>query len=222
MLTENYNGLTVYWEKQLAGGGRAYRQEYLTLFERLPKVDRLFEWCSGPAFIGFSLLAYGHCDKLCLADINPDNIALCKKTIAENELEDRVSLYHSDCLEGIPDTEQWDMVVGNPPHHFAEGTAPNCEKRHKGTGKPLIVSTDYGWDVHRRYYRDLGKHLKPDGFSLICENSQGSSPETFTPMAEENGFSVVYTGETGRRPFYYFGTMLSQEAWENSRWKDGL
>jgi hypothetical protein len=31
-------------------------------------------------------------------------------------LAERVTVYRSDNLDGIPASEQWDLVVGNPPH----------------------------------------------------------------------------------------------------------
>lgn len=221
-LKENYGGLKVFWKKHLAGGGRAYRKEYLALFKNLPKAGRVFEWCSGPAFIGFSLLAYGHCEELCLADINPECVNLCKRTVEFNKLEGRVSVYLSDCLGSVPREEKWDVVVGNPPHFYGEGKAPPPTKKQPFQGKPYIVSTDYEWSVHRSYYRGLSDHLLPGGISLVCENSSGSEPQTFTSMVEEAGLSVVHVGPTGRAPFYFFGVMHSQEEWENSRWKHGL
>ena len=38
-------------------------------------------------FIGFSLLAHGICDKLTVADVNPEAVECCKKTVKENKLE---------------------------------------------------------------------------------------------------------------------------------------
>ena len=70
----------------------------------------------GTGFIGFSMLAYGLCETLCLADINPLAIRACERTIRDNGLRERVSVYLSDNLRGIPSSEQWDLIVSNPPH----------------------------------------------------------------------------------------------------------
>ena len=77
------------------------------------KVSRICEFGSGPGFIGFSLLSNGLCDSLCLIDINPEAVKLCKKTIQENKLESKVSIYLSDGLSNIPSSEKWDLVVSN-------------------------------------------------------------------------------------------------------------
>lgn len=84
----------------------------------MPKQPRLFEWCSGPGFIGFSMLGHGLCETLCLlcetlclADINPAAVRRCQNTVRLNHLEDRVSVYRSNNLN-----ERWNLVVSNPPH----------------------------------------------------------------------------------------------------------
>jgi tRNA1(Val) A37 N6-methylase TrmN6 len=77
----------------------------------MPRQSRVFEWCAGPGFIGFALLGYGFCDTLCLADVKA-----CRLTVTQNGLAERVTVYHSDNLDGIPPSERWDLVVGNPPH----------------------------------------------------------------------------------------------------------
>jgi methylase of polypeptide subunit release factors len=81
----------------------------------MPKQVRTFEWCAGPGFIGFSLLGAGLTETLCLADINPQAVAACRRSINDNALAARANVYLSDNLANIPQSEQWDLVVGNPP-----------------------------------------------------------------------------------------------------------
>ncbi len=78
--------------------------------------DGVCELCSGPGFIGFSLLAHGLRDSLVLTDINPAAVAAAQETVRRNRLEGRVSVYLSDGLDGVPADERWDLVVSNPPH----------------------------------------------------------------------------------------------------------
>lgn len=67
---------------------------------------KYFEWCAGPGFIGFSLLAYGLCDAVVLADINPDAVRCSLETVKRNRLEARVRVFQSDNLDGIPANEK--------------------------------------------------------------------------------------------------------------------
>jgi tRNA1(Val) A37 N6-methylase TrmN6 len=112
-----FAGIRVSYKSHLDGGGRGFGQDFIPLLQHygLTRQQRVFEWCAGPGFIGFSLLGHGLCDTLCLADINPESVRACQRTIAENALSDRVSVYCSDNLKSIPPEEQWDLVVSNPP-----------------------------------------------------------------------------------------------------------
>ena len=93
-------------------------QDYIRMLNVLgfTQVDRIFEFCSGPAYIGYSLLAHGFCKNLTLADINPEAIKCVRKTASYNNVEHLVNIYHSDIFESIPETEKFDLVVSNPPH----------------------------------------------------------------------------------------------------------
>jgi Methyltransferase small domain len=125
----------------------------------------------------FSLLGFGLCDTLCLADINPDAVRACRRTIDANGLKDRVAVYRSNNLDDIPTTERWDPVVGNPPHF---DWAQVGERRF----------ADSGWNIHRRFFETVGRFLKASGVILIQENNHGSTVETFRQMIEEAGYSI--------------------------------
>jgi hypothetical protein len=102
--TVRYGDLRVHYKKHLDGGGSWFGQEYIPFLQArgMPKQQRAFEWCSGPAFIGFSLLANGLCETLCVADINDQAVEACRRTVRTNRLSDRVSVYESDNLNNIP------------------------------------------------------------------------------------------------------------------------
>ena len=178
------NGIRVYYTKNTLASGSTDGQDFLRIFKEYKfKPKRLFEWCSGCAFIAFSLLANGYCDSLCLADINKEAVACCLKTIHENNLYEKVTLYHSDCFDNIPETEQWDMVVGNPPHFH---------EVHDEFRTPDLLYLDVDWDLHRRFYSQITKYIKPNGLILNTINIEGSNIETFRGFIEKNGFEVIY------------------------------
>src|SRR3981189_3840735 len=95
-----YGDLSVSSLPLLDGGGMGFGQQYPDVVRTKlgGHVGHVFEYCAGPGFIGFSLLAHGLCDKLTLADINPEAVKAVRATIAENHLEDRAKVYESDCL----------------------------------------------------------------------------------------------------------------------------
>jgi SAM-dependent methyltransferase len=200
-----YGHIHVHYKDHLDGGGRTSGLNYLPFLRdlNLPRQQRVFEWCAGPGFIGFALLGYGFCDTLCVADINPEAIAACRRTVANNGLANKVAIYHSDNLDNIAPSEQWDLVVGNPPH-FAD-SAPGELRFH-----------DEDWNLHRRFFRTVARFLKPGGIIVLLENNCGSTAETFRGMIDEAGLSIVFVrGCEGRRtPYtriYYIGIMRKGE-----------
>ncbi len=196
---KNLNDVRVEYMHHLDGGGYAFGQDYIPYLRNrgMPRQQRTFEWCAGPAFIGFSLLGSGLTETLCLADINPEAVTACRRTIRMNKLADRVAVYQSDNLASVPASEQWDLVVGNPPHYPDE---------YVGN----LRAHDPDWKIHRALFAQVGAHLKPGGVLILQENSQGSIAETFRPMIEQNGLAIVFVeyGPKKRTPYghiYYVG-----------------
>jgi methylase of polypeptide subunit release factors len=200
-LTVQYGDITVHYKHRLEGGGQEQGQDLVQSIEDLnmPRQGRVFEWCAGPGFIGFSLLARGHCDSLCLADINPYAVKAARRTVGANALEDRVAVYLSDGLEHIPESERWDLVVATPVH-FAD--------RYEGS----LRAHDPDWRIHREFYENVTRFLNPGGVILIQECWQGSTPQTFKPMIEDSGLKIVYESEPAGAPgraaqFYNLASM---------------
>lgn len=196
-LIEKYNNIDVFYKFHLNGGGSLFGQDYIPLFKSLqiPEVDRIFEWCSGPGFIGFSLLSNGFCKSLCLADINPEAIDACNKTISTNNL-DNISVYLSDNLNSIPAHEKWDIVVSNPPHWLdIWDMIPESDKEDVikyGTEKIIkLLSEDTSWNIHKNFYNKLAEFLKDDGVAIIQEHTKASNPSDFSEMINASGLKIV-------------------------------
>ncbi len=191
-----YGSISVSYFDELVGGGEKYGQDYLRyLPHQVGKVDRLFEWCAGPGFIGFSLLAHGLCDTLCLADVNEDAVAACRDTVRRNRLEDRVNVYTSDGLRDISTSEAWDLVVGNPPHWGTDEELP---------WGPALIYNDPEWLLHRDFYSNVGRFLNPGSGVIIQENKDRSSTDDFASMIEEGGLQVVQTSECPVNSHIYY------------------
>jgi methylase of polypeptide subunit release factors len=206
-----FGGIDVVYKDHLDGGGSSFGQDYITLFNRLaiPSQRRIFEWCAGPGFIGFSLLGHGFCESLCLADINEEAVLACQETISRNALSDRVTVYLSDNLESIPASERWNLVVGNPPHFSDMG-------RFGGPEAYELRAHDGGWRIHRKFYQKLGQFLAPGGVAIIQENNQGSVPSDFEAMYVDAGLCRVLNAGgkdylTDVASFYFLGVMRKND-----------
>jgi SAM-dependent methyltransferase len=192
-------GVRVHYTRLIDGGGAGFGQDFIPFLRGrgMPKQARAYEWCSGPGFIGFSLLGNGLCETLCLADINPDAVEACRRTVRENGLGDRVSVYQSDSLEDIPASERWNLVVSNPPHFVDERFDD-------------IRACDRDWHVHRGFFADIGRFLAPGGVVVLQENNRGSTADTFRRMIEESGLSILFVegcapSRTPKDRFYFIG-----------------
>ena len=194
-------GIRVHYRKHLDGGGSVFGEQYIPLLMAwgVPRQARAFEWCAGPGFMGFSLLGHGLCETLCLADINIEAVAACRRTIRDNALASRVTVYHSDNLQSIPLTERFNLIVGNPPHFF--DSSPGQLRYH-----------DKDWSAHRAFFGTVGQFLEPGGVIILLENSLGSTAETFRSIIDESGLAIMFVhGSAPERahidPIYYMGIM---------------
>lgn len=188
--TNRSASITVYYKAHLDGGGRGIGQGFIPFLQSrgMPRLRRVFEWCAGPGFIGFSLLAHDLCDTLCLADINPEAVAACKRTVEANGLGDRVSVYLSDNLKSIPASERWDLVVANPPHFAATYVDGLRTDEYRGDRRAY----DPDWSIHREFFATIGPFLSQGGVIILQENNAGSTAETFRGMIEQAGLEVLF------------------------------
>jgi len=177
-----YNGVLVFDKPELHGEGMTVGQDFIRALLELGfrRCERMFEFCAGPGYIGYSILANGFCEKLTLADINPFAVEMAKKTARFNGIEHLVNVYQSDVLDQIPEHEKWDLVVGNPPHFLPR--SPHDKN---------IKAFDPDWRVHKKFYASVKCFMKPDGFIVMQENIRGSTVELFKPMIEGGGGEVV-------------------------------
>ncbi|EET90273.1 MAG: class I SAM-dependent methyltransferase [Candidatus Micrarchaeales archaeon] len=186
---EEYNGIKAFYIPRLNGGATSFGHDFVPIVKSMfGRVGTICEFCSGPGLIGFSLLANELCDRLCLVDINPEAIELCRYTIEQNGLEGKVDAFVSDGLKNVPANQVWDLVISNPPHF------DGSEKEYKND----LIAIDPGWRVHREFYADVGAHLNKGGRILFVENSAGSNYAMWEKMIKENGLvpvkEFVYSG----------------------------
>jgi hypothetical protein len=178
-----FRDLQVYRGFGLDGGGSRLAAPFVEFIEsayRGRKFRRAYEWCAGPGYIGFALLAAGICDELVLADINPKAIRAEEKTIRRNGLDSRVRTYLGAGVAALPDDLRFDLVVGNPPNYYC------LNPRHPqfAQWKDDLRPNDPEWRIHREFYAGIGRHLEPDGVVLISEISP-SAKEVYFPESPE-------------------------------------
>lgn len=202
--TIKYGTIAVCHTPALDGGGPRYGQDFVRFVrEHFGRVGRVLEWCAGPGYIGFSLLANDLCATLDLAEINPIAVEACRETIRLNSLRSRARVFQSDGLDGLPVGEHWDLVVANPPHYGQGQELSNMAHRAP------ILYMDAAWALHQRFYGAIRAFLEPTSSVVLQENHRFSHPEDFRQMIAAGGLDVVAVEECPAEPagmYYYIWT----------------
>ena len=177
-----YGPIAVFDRPEHHMGGLAFGRGVPRVLNELGigRCRRLFEFCAGPGYVGYSLLAAGWCETLVLADIDPAAVAAARRTASHNGLEDRVTVYESDVLDDIPGSEEWDLVIGNPPHFLPDPA------RH-----PSMKVFDSDWQVHERFYAAAKWYVRSGGLVIMSENTAAADPELFADMIRRGGGNPV-------------------------------
>lgn len=199
-------GINVHYSENTNGAGLELRHDCINAIQTFThgrKFKRCYEWCSGPAFLGYSILGNNMCETLCLSDIFPLAITQSTQTAVENDLLDAVTIYQSDNWKNIPIDEKFDLIIANPPHfdvinYWNERW--NYEQR---------IYLDKGWNIHKEFFAGVSQHLIEDGSIILLENAWGSGVNTFQKMIDDAGLKVVghflseFKMDSIGRPIYY-------------------
>lgn len=177
----------------LDGGGEAFYPSVLSAIERVKKYPyaRGFEWCSGAGFLGYSLLSLGIAHHFTFQDIYEVAVDVCRDTVKNNNLEDKVEVYLSGTIGDIPQTLPWDLVVSNPPHSWDKASSISSLLK-AGVPKEAIENTlrllvDDDMEIHREFFKNIGTRLSPDADLFIIEHDQHVK-DIYIYMGESNGF----------------------------------
>lgn len=198
------NTLTINYNKDYDGGGTRFGQEYIEIIKERysdKQFDRCYEWCSGPGFIGLSILDNNLCNSLCLSEMYAPALACATNTVKNTPFESKVSTYLTSTLAGLNDFEKFDLVVGNPPH-YVEYTSNDSNQTR--------ICRDDNWDTHLDFFKHIKSHLTDDGIILLQENQKGSTVKTFESMIDQAGLVITDTFnsrnwfnlDTGPRIYY--------------------
>jgi 16S rRNA G1207 methylase RsmC len=173
------------------GGGEIIYQEAVDLVKTLypnHQFERCFEWCAGPGILGYSMLEFGVAKTLCLADYFEPSLRVARETMERFNLQDKVSIYNSNNLDSIPETEQWDLVIGNPPQF------PGLIQLWGPNARDTRLYMDKDWELHKNFFANIKKFLKPNGKIFLWECAWGSAVDTFKPYIEAAGLKVSRFG----------------------------
>ena len=187
------NNLDVYYTNETNGGGDYFAIEYMQVVkEWYGTVDSALEWCSGPGFIGFSLLATGACKHIAFNDMYDPAIEMLERTKENSLLSDNINIYQGSTLENISSDKKFDLIVGNPPHWPSiESAANSLGFNPEQFAHVTDILVDEDWHSHKNFYKHAKTLLSENGRILLQENSAGSQPQNFEEMINEAGLKIA-------------------------------
>lgn len=180
-----YFDLKINWSKDTDGCGNQMIDDFLDATQAISedtKFKNVLEWCSGPGYWGFGLLATGIAEHVTLADIYEPNKPAVLKTIKENNLQDRATFVLSDNFTNIPQ-QKFDLIVANPPHFNMDPYVAHYDDPRK--------YKDLDWSIHRNFFNTVNDYLTDNGVIVLAENVWGSNPDTFQDMINDNGLQIT-------------------------------
>jgi methylase of polypeptide subunit release factors len=191
------SGIVLNYIGHLDCGGTKSYSDYITILQQLNKgqYKRAYEWCAGIGAVGFEILGQGLCEHVVFSDYYDLAITNCYTTAEKNNIRDKVTGYTTPRIGDIPDTEVWDLVVGNPPHNWSmvdfmadlsmENVVP--ENIRSNLARQLI---DDGMETHKEFFQNIRKHVTDNADLLIWEADR-SVISIIEKMALDGGLKLI-------------------------------
>ena len=152
---------TIEFTTDLNGGGPVLAPEFAKVLKN-KKFETIFEWCSGPAWIGMWLLEQKIGKTLVTGDVNEKYVDFVKKSAEKHNYD--VRSYVSDNMKDIPRYEKFDLIVSNPPNYC------DIQRSHPfGYLREDLRPSDIGWEVHKGFYKNINNYMHDDSVIFISE-----------------------------------------------------
>jgi hypothetical protein len=171
-------GITIKYHPLMECGGIVRAPMFIEVLSLIAP-NRIFnhclEWCSGPGFIGFSLLGKGLCKQLELADIWKPSLDAAQNV----ETPCHVNTWHIRQLSDIPSSQKYDLIVGNPPWFHG-----NLLQNNRLTCDPGLVTL-------KKFLLDAKNYLTPNGMIVLVEGQTYTGPKDIVNVLDETGLQLT-------------------------------
>jgi hypothetical protein len=174
----NCQGITIKYHPFMECGGILRAPmfiESLSLIAPNRVFNRCLEWCSGPGFIGFSLLGKGLCKQLDLADIWQPSLDAAQNV----EVSCNVNTWHIRELSDIHPSQKYDLIVGNPP--WFPG---NLLQSNRLTCDPGLLTL-------KKFLSDAKNYLTPNGMIVLIEGQTYTGPKDIVNVLDNTGLQLT-------------------------------
>ncbi len=128
--------------------------------------ETALDLCCGGGCIGIAMASVFTDCKVDMTDLSHDALELAKINVDKHQLKARVSLYHGDLFQPLPDQKQYDLIVSNPPYVDAQDMNQLADEFSHEPQMGLAAGDD-GLDIVDKLLNDAKARLKPDGILIV-------------------------------------------------------
>ena len=128
-------------------------------------VTNVLELCTGSGCLAIMLADAFPNVQIDAVDLSTDALEVAMKNVADYELKDRITLYHSDLYDKLP-AKKYDLIVTNPPYVNNMSMA-KLPAEYKAEPQMALAGGDDGMDLVRRILAGAKERLTPDGVLVV-------------------------------------------------------
>ena len=133
-----------------------------------PGITRIVDLCAGVGCLGILAAQRYPMSSVTLVELDPQAAALAIKNVALHNLNERVEVIQGDACQWLAgETEQWDLILTNPPYVDAADMQTLPEEYRHEPELGLAAGED-GLALVDAFLPELAARLKPDGI-FLCE-----------------------------------------------------
>jgi len=136
------------------------------------RLRRAVEVGTGSGCIAIALAHYYPEVQVDAVDVSDEALLLAAENNRAHGLTDRVHLFHSDLLEGLPDGT-YDLILANPPY-VPESSMATLPPEFAWEPRLGLVAGRDGLALVRRLLKQAAERLKPRGI-LVCEVGEAAA-----------------------------------------------
>jgi len=187
------NDIQVFYNPQNDGGGRTFAIDYINYLQN-QKYNHVLEWCAGPGFIGFALLASGICNHVTLLECDENAIIDINNTLDSNpHIKDNVTVIHTDNIQSLSETHQFNLIVGNPPHFKQFNSQQYMFFKNIPKENWNRLAVDKNWHIHTEFFAHIDKNMSQLCEIILLENVHNNE---IHKIAEKFNFNIVSSTAT--------------------------
>lgn len=151
------SGINLVYFENCSAGAEEYSDQVLSVLSEMSghrKYQRAYEhWC-GHGVYAFDILGKNIADSIALSDCFFPAVVSCEFTASCNAIDEKVSVYQLDCVSHLPESEMFDMAIGNPPWY---GGYDNDRDLYNEDAARICI--DDGFKSHQDFFDNISVHL---------------------------------------------------------------